>query len=123
MGILEDFSQKKAQRTVGQIYNYDDLTEQEKNDAWLTVNDGVDPRKMMYKFHLLTPDQVEDHFGYPLDESWPTDKQIIKLMEDISQNGVQNAAVDREGNHRLIACALLGIEAPWFEVVENPWAS
>ena len=116
MGILNDFS-KRAQRTVGQIYSYDDLAEQEKNDAWLTVDDGVNPREVLYKLHLLTPDQVQDRYSYPLDEAWSTDPKMIKLMEDISQNGVQNASVDREGNHRLIACALLGISAPWFEIL------
>jgi len=99
------------------VYTYDDLTEQEKSDAVLTMDPGVRAREALYRFRILTPDEIHDRFDYDLDAAYGGNPLIQKLMMDIAANGVKHAAVDREGNHRMIACAILEMGCPWFEVV------
>lgn len=102
----------------GRVYTYDDLTEQEKSDAVLTLDPGVSARGVLYRFRILTPDEIRDRFDYDLDDAYGDHPLVQKLMMDIAANGVEHAAVDREGNHRMIACAILEMSCPWFEVVQ-----
>lgn len=104
---------------VGQLYRYEDLTEQEKSDAALTMDNGVAAREMMYRFTMLTSKDIRNRFDYDLDKEWGDRPEIQRLMMDIATNGVENAAVDREGNRRMIACAILNMDCPWFEVVDT----
>lgn len=104
---------------VGQLYRYEDLTEQEKSDAALTMDNGVAAREMMYRFTMLTSKDIRNRFDYDLDKEWGDRPEIQRLMMDIATNGVEDAAVDREGNRRMIACAILNMDCPWFEVVDT----
>jgi len=108
----------KDRYVEGRIYTYNDLTEQEKSDAHLTMDVGVDPRSVHYRFKMLTPDEVRSRYDFDVVENSKRSIRVQRLLEDIpSAGGVLNAAIDREGNHRMAACAVLGVNCPWFEVI------
>lgn len=103
------------------VLTYADLTEEEKWDAVLCVDDGVLAKDCTYLPCMLTPAEIRGLYRHAPSK----DAKIAALMENLTRGPLKNRPVIArsadgrvlvEGNHRLMAHYLLDKNCPCLEV-------
>ena len=101
---------------------YSELTEEEKWDAVLCVDDGVLAEDCKYYPCVLTPEEIRGLYRHTPSKSPP---KMMDLIKSLSKEPLRNRPVIArcadgriliEGNHRLLTHCLLGKNCPCLEI-------
>ena len=111
---------------IGKSYEYNELPQKTKDDIDVQFDDNAEygPEDYVYIFKLLSPEETEDYlhnvFGeYDIEDAMD-DPYIKRLVRKIMTSGLDYPAVGIEGNHRALACYIMGKHLPYLEMELKP---